>query len=236
MISTDDDLRSLLAKVAAATPIGPAPTAAAALPRRRTRRTKAVVLSSWAVAILIPVAGFGAASAAGLIPVGALSAFPDNARSSGDTRVDLSTAKLVVSIPGPTGQRFDVWVAHGAHGFECVSFVFTPVDAPAAGPAVPSWRDFAGATCDQPPKHGNVFNSSGGGTSGDSVPTNYALSAGAAVRADVRLPDGSVVPATTANGWIAGWFPASLNSVGAILTGYAADGSVVGHAHVGAPG
>ena len=245
MNDLEEALRGVLATVELPTRVPP--DMVRRLHRRHTRR-RALTASLTTMAVLALVVGSSAlmrqndasnhsgpvsaaASAAGLIPAGALSAFPDNAGSSDHERMDLSTAKLVVSIPGPPGQRLDVWVAHGAHGYHCVSFVFTPLAA-TTGRAVPSLGDFAGDSCGPPPKHGDVFNSSSGGA-GANGESHYALTAGAAVRADVRLPDGSVVPATTGNGWIAGWFPPGLDTAGAVLTGYAADGSIVGHAYVG---
>ncbi len=55
----------------------------------------------------------------------------------------------------------------------------------------------------------------------------YWVPAGQAIRADLPLPDGSGYPAVLVEGGFYGWF--STDSRGdPVLTGYAADGTVIG--------
>jgi hypothetical protein len=63
------------------------------------------------------------------------------------------------------------------------------------------------------------------GITGDDPYVVYVVTAGAAVRGELRLADGSIYPTVLARGWLHGWYPAGSDGV---LTGYAADGAVVG--------
>ncbi|WFR73007.1 hypothetical protein P9209_03960 [Prescottella defluvii] len=61
----------------------------------------------------------------------------------------------------------------------------------------------------------------------------YDAAAGTAVRADIRTSNGQVLPTILADGSFFGWFPTPApGSPRPVLTGYAADGTVVGSVEI----
>lgn len=70
---------------------------------------------------------------------------------------------------------------------------------------------------------------SGGGTDSE---FSFAYSAGDAVRAEVQISNGRVVPATVSQGWVVGWLPANTYLGTTIdIVGYDQRGRKVGVQH-----
>jgi hypothetical protein len=120
-------------------------------------------------------------------------------------------------------------VARNSHHWECVAVNETPELSIAQAAAAHSTTGGTGGVC------WDHFQRFGEGSLSENA---FQVVAGAAVRAELRLADGSVTAILAQNGWIA-WFgdvPAADASgvihadllAGAVLTGFAADGSVVG--------
>jgi hypothetical protein len=195
----------------------------------RRRRRKAVV-AAWLSAVLIPVAGVGVAGAAGVIPAGARNAFPWVGHPApghpGQQPLDLSTAVRVMVEPGPDSRRFEVWVAHGTHGYLCVAKTFVAVDSTMTPRvALPA---FQGAACSAPSTTAGGFAENGGADWGSVNYTSFAYTAGLAVRAELHLADGAVRAVPVQNGWVGGWLPKDVSGADAVLIGYAASGAEVG--------
>ncbi|MFM1723169.1 hypothetical protein ABEU20_001730 [Rhodococcus sp. PAM 2766] len=206
-------------------------------PRRRSRRVASVVT----VAALVVAGGVGAAAASGVMP----KAFTDTFyywrdRAPGETPVDPAVAKRIGSIPGPDGTVFTVLVAHGTDGERCVA----PVFETAASAAMPGPSEFSGTIDRCRRKTDTAAFGEGAGTwivgaIGAGADTDERLNAhyfdaaaGAAVRADLRTSTGQVLPTVFAEGSFFGWYP--IPSLGSsTLTGYAADGSIVGSIEIG---
>ena len=196
-------------------------------PARRRRRK--VVVSAWLAAVLVPLAGMGAAAEAGLLPSGATQAFPwvghADKWAAHLPAVDLSTAVRVISAPGPEGRRFEVWVGKDRAGSTCATRIL--VGPPATAPADRvRLRPNQGGGCssDAP---GNAL---GGGCNpvwGPGFYTTFSCPARGAVRAEVRLPDGTSQPVPVQNGWIGGWLPLGVDPAHTMLASFAADGTVV---------
>jgi hypothetical protein len=184
------------------------------------------VIAAWLSAVLIPVAAVGVAGAAGIIPAGARDAFgwPYEGNTDPDTNMDLSTARLVFTEPGLDSRTFQVWTARGPNGYFCVSFALTPTIsvADARDRQAPPGGSMGGG-CAQPGKHPDTF-----AAADVSSGTQFAVTAGGSVRGRLRLPDGTVRDLSPQNGWFAGWLVTGTPFVGAVLTGYAADGSALG--------
>ncbi|WP_336032488.1 hypothetical protein [Geodermatophilus sp. FMUSA9-8] len=184
-------------------------------PRRHRRRIVSGALSGAMLA-----GGIGTAAAMDLPErlldlLGSMSADPDSAAA---------TVQRAGTAPGPDGQVFTVvtWEEEPGHEYAwCTSAVFETA-ASAAGP-VPADFDQSGGLCG-PSGFPNDF-AVETGVLGTDPYVVYGVSAGTAVRGELRLPDGSIYPTVLARGWLHGWYPAGSDGV---LTGYAADGSVVG--------
>lgn len=164
--------------------------------------------------------GIGTAAANDLLPDRLL----DLLRMS--TRPDIAahTVERAGTAPGPDGRVFTVvtWDEDPASGYTwCTAPVFETAES-AAGPT-PADFDENGGVCG-PGGFPSDFGTESGIT-GDDPYVVYVVTAGAAVRGELRLADGSLHPTVLARGWLHGWFPADS---GGVLTGYAADGSVVG--------
>ena len=188
-------------------------------PAARRRPTGRRVVVSTVVAGALLAGGVGTAAATGVLPDRLAALLGPIARETG---TDPATVVRAATAPGPDGRVFTVLTWSGAaDGTVCSAPLFeTP--ASAAGPAP---TDFAenGGMCEPRPNSG-PFGADAGINWNDRYAV-YEVSAGAAVRGELRLPDGSTHPAVLVRGWLYGWFPAG--SAGE-LTGYAADGSVVG--------
>ncbi|GAA4443269.1 hypothetical protein [Phytohabitans houttuyneae] len=192
----------------------------AAAPRRPGRRR--LVLTA-ALTTGIIAAGAGVATAGGLLPesfTGPLSFW--TSETGGE--VDVQTARRVAQGPGPDGTVLSVWTGRSPAGTVCVAPMFEapgPIDRPAPG-------DFrlAGGQCAPPGARPQPFGSLGGSSTPDGVHTTWAT-AGDAVRAELRLPGGSVRPALFAEGLFFFWYEAIPDVAPPTLVGYDAAGAVV---------
>lgn len=185
-------------------------------PRRHRRKIVSGVLAGALLA-----GGIGTAAATGLLPDRLVELLSS---SSADPNFAAATVQRAGSAPGPDGRVFTVvtWEENPASGYTwCTAPVFETADS-AAGPA-PADFDENGGACG-PSEFPDDF-AMEWGISRTSPYVVYVVRAGAAVRGELRLPDGSTYPTVLARGWLHGWFPPGSDGV---LTGYAADGSVVG--------
>jgi hypothetical protein len=197
-----------------------AATAPAPAPRRPGRRR---LLLTAALTTGIVAAGAGVATASGLLPdsfTGPLSFWT----SETDGAVDVQTARRVAQGPGPDGTVLSVWSGRGANGTVCVSPMFEapgPIDRPAP-------KDFrlAGGQCNRPDMRPEPFGGMGGSATAEGLYTTWA-SAGDAVRADLRLADGSVRPTIFAEGLFFFWYKAEPGVAPPTLVGYDAAGAVM---------
>lgn len=227
MIDAEDQLRRSLHAVAAATPVGPAPTlptaqsSTAAIPSpsrppARPRRIAAAI----AAAVLVPVAGISAAAAGGVLP----QPFVDAMGFLRQEGVSPEAAQLVGSLPGPHGKRFEVWRTTG-HDTTCLSIWFMPSTAP-PGQAVPDVNGGA-TTCRSTPA--TAFGQGGtldGGNDGRYV---FKYDAGPATKATLQLADGTRMPTLVSDGLIMGWFSsATSDGPEPVLTGFTGTGAIVG--------
>ena len=237
--------------------------ARAAAPVRRARRRHRHV-TALALSGLLVVGGAGAAAAAGgLLPQSFTDAFsgwgttpreggsryegPD-AQAVGPDRagpaIDPSTGQRVASAPGPNGTVFTLVTAHATDpAYQCTAVLFESPTS--AGQPLPSdFRSSYHDTCQEGPAQG-TFDMKGTHEPEKGVWT-WSATAGDAVRATLVGPDGTSYPVLGEAGALYGWFPGHADLVGGtlatdrlyVLTGYAADGSVVGHLDVlngGAP-
>jgi hypothetical protein len=194
-------------------------------PSKRRRR---LMLAAWISAIVVPVAGVGVAGAAGVIPTGARTAFPWLAHPApGEPSLDLSTAVRVMVEPGPEGRRFEVWVAHGQHGYLCMAKTFAAADSTTTAQQV-ALPPGQGAACSTLAKAAGGFAENGGSDWGSVSYTSFAYTAGLAVRAELHLADGAVRAVPVQSGWVGGWLPKDVSGADAVLIGYAASGAEVG--------
>jgi len=218
---------------------GSEPTA----PRVRSRRVATVVT----VAALVVAGGVGAAAASGMMPKAFTDHFahwksPGPGAGPGATPVDPATAERIGSIPGPDGTVFSVLVARGVGDQRCLASVFESPES-AARPGPSEFTDL-GSRCRQGPDGigalgdgaGAMVGMFGTGAGGEVLPTAfvYDAAAGPAVRAELRLSTGQVLPTILADGSVFGWFPTPpAGSPRPILTGYGPDGNIVGSLEIG---
>ena len=204
---------------------------AEARPAPARRRSRRAVVAVWLSVVVLPVAGVGAAAAAGLIPAGAEQAFPWTRHNTTLLpEVDLSTGVRVISAPGPEGRRFEVWVAKGRHGSSCVGRIF--VGPAAAAPADRRrLRPSQGGSCSS----GGPVSTGCDATWGPGVYASFTCRAHGAVRAVALLSDGSSLPVPVQNGWIGGWLPLGVSPTTAVLTSYAVDGTVLARFAIASP-
>ncbi|QBJ96439.1 hypothetical protein ERC79_11080 [Rhodococcus sp. ABRD24] len=218
-----------------------ATTTEPASPARRTRRVGTVV----AVAALIAAGGVGAAAASGIMP----KAFTDHYYSwkepgPGSTPVDPAAAERIGSVPGPDSFVLSVFVARGAGDQRCMAAVFESPES-AARPGPSEFTDLGGRCRQGPESAGGLGDgagtfpvaSFGDGGGGEVLPNavTFDAAAGEAVRAEIRTSTGQVLPMVLADGSFFGWYPMppTPGSPRPVLTGYAADGTVVGSFEIG---
>ena len=189
---------------------------------RRPRRTRRILVTAALTTALIG-AGTGIAGAAGVLPdsfTGSLSFW------TGDThgRVDVQDARRVAQEPGPDGTVLSVWSARGTDGTVCVAPLFEapgPLDRPA-----PTGFHLAGGQC-AAPAPGEPFGNLGGSADEHGVHTMWAT-AGHALRAELRFPDGTARPALRAAGMFFVWYVTDARTAPPVLVGLDAAGRVVG--------
>lgn len=232
MIDVEDQLRRSLHAVADATPVGPAPDLSP--PQQRATHTpspsrppvcRRKIAAALAAAVLVPVAGISAAAAGGVLP----QPFVDAMGFLRQEGVSPETAKLVGSLAGPTGKRFEVWRTR-SQSTTCLSIWFMPSTAP-AGQAVPEVGGGGATTCRSAPA--TVFAQGGTLDGGNAGPWVFKYDAGPATRATLQLRDGTTMPTLVSDGLILGWLP-SFPSDGppAVLTGFTDTGAIVGRTTV----
>lgn len=164
---------------------------------------------------------------------------PGPGAGPGATAVDPATAERIASIPGPDGTVFSVFMAHGIGSQRCLTSVFESTTS-AAQPGPSEFTDL-GSRCRHDGEGG--FGDGAGtmvATFGDGgsevLPKElvYDAVAGTAVRAELCTSTGQVLPTILADGSFFGWFPKpEPGSPRPVLTGYAADGTVVGSIEIG---
>lgn len=210
MTDLEDRVRATLREAAATTVVPAVPTLAPAGGSRSPRRRRAA-----AILIVALVPASGALAAADYLP-GSLDkvfSFPDD-RGSGP-----SALQRLGAVPGPAGQRFELWTRPGDSGSTCFLSAIVPNEQPADRPArqvtesVGFCADTDGAS--------SRFGSNGGGSE-----TTFNYDAGTAVRAEVRFTDGTRLPAVVAAGHVGGWVPPDRRS-DAVLVGYDNTGKIV---------
>jgi hypothetical protein len=191
-------------------------TATTRNPRTKRRR---VALVAVGVAVTT-VTGVGVASASGLTSQSLTDAFSSWKVWPGYD-ADPAQAERVATAPGPDGLVFSVLDTGDGQTKSCRSAILETAES-ARLPKPTTFTDVYGNFCaDGPtfPTFGNI------GVTNDDLAATYVVSAGDAVRADVRTPDGTQYPALLVNGDFWGWFPLGEHPT---VTGYAADGTVVG--------
>ncbi|MBU2668924.1 hypothetical protein KOI35_35980 [Actinoplanes bogorensis] len=180
-------------------------------PRAARRRTGKRFVVSIALAAGILASG---AAATGLLPrelTNALSFWGDDAR----------TAQRVAQEPGPDGRVLSVWRSRDDGGDVCIAPMFEgpgPLDRPAP-------RDFslAGGQCTQPGAPVEPFGNVGGSSDGNGVHTMW-ITAGDAVRAELRSSDGSTRAALKAVDLFFVWYRGGP----ATVVGFDASGAEIG--------
>ena len=210
MTDLENRLRATFHQRAATTAIPPAPTLTAAdtQPDRHKRRTAAILIAS-----LIPVTG--ALAAGEYLPrsLDKAFSFPDD-RGSGPAAL-----QRIGTVPGPAGQRFELWTRPGASGYPCFLSALVPDDQPEDRPAKQVMT--SSGFCSDADGASRPFGIGGGGSD-----ETFAYNAGTAVRAEVRFADGTRLPAVVAGGQVAGWTPPDRRS-DAVLVGYDAAGEIL---------
>jgi hypothetical protein len=165
----------------------------------------------------------GIAGAAGLLPesfTGPL-AFWERETNGG---IDVQTARRVAQAPGPDGTVLSVWSARAADNTTCIAPMFEapgPLDRPP-----PADFDLAGGQCSAAVST-VPFGTLGGSTDGRRTHTMWAT-AGQAVRAEVRMPDGSTRSALRAEGMFFLWYVADAHTPAPVLVGYDGAGRTIG--------
>ena len=170
------------------------------------------------------IAGVGVAAANGLMPHSFTAAYSGWQHWPGHA-ADPATAERVATAPGPDGTVFSVLsTGHGAAD-SCRTAVLESAES-ARQPLPGEFTDIYGDFCSDAP---TLPDFGGVSVSYQDVAAGYTVSAGDAVRAEVRTPDGQAYPALLVEGDFWGWFPRSARPT---LVGFAADGSVVGTVHL----
>jgi hypothetical protein len=200
------------------------PAAKPARTRRRRRVLAASLIASGALCFSTAALAFDA------VP-GRVEDVFSHLRNDPMIPVDVDAVERAATGPGPDGTRFSVLRVGNAQGWTCLGPGFESA-ASAASP-VPTDFDRNGNLCLPSGYRSGPF----GGATGtiaeredDRYPT-YMSEAGAAVRAELRLPDGTIQRALLVDGYFWGWYPRTAG--GLTLVGYDAEGGIVGRASVG---
>lgn len=146
-------------------------------------------------------AGVGVAGATGGLPQQLTDVFGPWQRDGG---VDPRLATRAASMAGPGGSVFTVWKASGPNGYTCMSAGYeTPEQAARREPAA---FDAGVGSC-VPPQAMAFGHSTGIGS--DERAHTYEVSAGTAARAELRLADGTTMPALLVGSQFFGWYPSA---------------------------
>jgi hypothetical protein len=186
------------------------------VPRHRRRLAVAVVAGG------LVLSGAGAATVGGIMPRAFTAPLSFWSTETGGG-VDENTARRVAQGPGPDGRVLSVWAAEGADGTLCVSPMFEP-PGPLDRPA-PADFALAGGECVPPDLRDQPLGDSMGASADERGVYTVWGTAGTAVRADLRLADGTGRPAVVVAGMFFAWYgpgPAP------VLVGYDAADRVVG--------
>lgn len=185
-------------------------------PRPARRRVALVGLA----VVATSVAGVGVASASGLMPRSFTRAFSSWQHWPGHS-ADPATAERVATAPGPGAMIFSV-LSTGRGGAEsCRTAVLESAEsATHARPG--TFTEIYGDFCSDAPTAPGFGTAS---VSYQNLAAGFTVSAGDAVRAEVRTSAGQSYPALLVEGDFWGWFPTSAHPT---LVGFGEDGSVVG--------
>ena len=220
-VSTVDDRWPTSARDSALERILLAATDSPPLQPRRSRRRRLLLIAAVTAGLVTSSAGI--AGAAGLLPESFTKPLSFWTNETGGA-VDVQTARRVAQAPGPDGKVLSVWSATGKDGTVCVAPLFESpgdLDRPA-----PTDFKLAGGQCASPDPSMVSFGDGGGSADKRGIHTMW-FAAGNAVRADLRLPDGTVRPAVRAEGMFFLWYFASDSVTAPTLVGYDAAGNIV---------
>ncbi|MGC4765233.1 hypothetical protein ACLQ20_20485 [Micromonospora sp. DT46] len=194
------------------------------LPEAPPRSHRRRVVFTAALAAGLVASGASIAVAGGLLPESFTKPLSFWATETGGA-VDVQTARRVAQAPGPDGTVLSVWSAKGQDGTTCIAPLFEPpgdLDRPA-----PTSFKLAGGQCTGAADRGTEpLSTMGGSEDGGGIHTMWAA-AGDAVRAELRLPDGSVRLAVRAEDVFFFWYLANESVDPPVLVGYDAAGKVV---------
>lgn len=190
-------------------------------PSRPSRGRRVLLTTGLTVALVS--SGAGIAAATGHLPESFTRSLSFWATET-DGTVDVQTARRVAQAPGPDGKVLSVWSAKGRDGRTCIAPLF---EAPGAldRPA-PANFTLAGGQCANANPRPEPFGNGGGSADDRGIHTMW-VTAGNAVRGELRLSDGTVRPALYAEGMFFIWYLASENVDPPVLVGYDAAGNVV---------
>lgn len=200
-------------------------------PRRRPvrRRRRGRTLLACLAGIVIPLGGLTAASEAGLLPTAAQRVFGWATSPTVGLGIDLTTARKIADVPGPGGQRLELWVGKAKPPHICTALFLAEAATPDRpefpfGAACYGHHDFTAL--------GSVLDSNING------PIHlFAFGAGRSVRGTITYADGRSEPVAVAGGVFLGWIAvADLHPMGTghvptervTLTGFDISGGVVG--------
>ena len=220
-VTTVDDRWPAPARDSAMDRILIAATASPPLPPRRSRRRRLLLITAVTAGLVTSSAGI--AGAAGLLPESFTKPLSFWTSETGGA-VDVQTARRVAQAPGPDGKVLSVWSATGKDGTVCIAPLFESpgnLDRPA-----PTDFKLAGGQCVPVNQGMESFGNGGGSADMRGIHTMW-FTAGNAVRADLRLPDGTVRRAVRAEGMFFVWYFASDSVKPPTLVGYDAAGRIL---------
>ena len=210
-------LQDRYADVALATPVSDIVRRGGSMRRQHRRRRVAAFT-------LIPALGLTGAAVAGALPSPITDLLPWTT-SVELASIDWDSAQRLAVLPAVGGQRLEFWSATGDDDLTCLTHLSVSEEAPES-PRLPesSRASASGAAC----------------TQGDVADQDFAVSsitrgtsagvligsAGDAVRADLQLSNGQVVPLVVEDGWLLGSFDGTDLPVS--LIGYDPDDARVG--------
>lgn len=185
---------------------------------RRRRRLLAVSLISAGV-LGIPTAAVAVRALPG--SVGDVFAY-----WSDDPKIDIQpeSATRAATGPGPDGSTFTVLKASNDAGNVCLAALFESPDS--AARSSPTGFEGSGSGCFPADRDPGAFGLDGAVMGGSEL-TTFSRSAGAAVRAELQMPDGTKRPALLVDGFFFGWYP-STGAGEPTLNGFDADGAAAG--------
>ncbi|GEM_PF-6432344 len=210
-------LQDEYADVALATPVSDIVRRGRSM-RRQYRRRRVAAFT------LIPAFGLAGAAVAGALPSPISDLLPWTT-SAELASIDWDSAERLAVLSAPGGQRMEFWSATGDDDMTCLTHLQVSGEAPEATRLPESARASAsGAACAQGDVADQDFSVSSI-TRGTSAGVLVG-SAGDAVRAELQLLNGEVVPLVVTDGWLLGSFVGT--EVPGSLVGYDSDDRRVG--------